>query len=741
MAAIQGVSGLASGLDTASMVDAIMKAARASTKQIETRAALYKSRSDLIKTFNTKILTAQLDLSSLKQASTFAAPTATSSNASVLTASALSTALTGSFQLTVDRVAAAQQLSSGGFSSSTASIGTGSVVVRLGTKAPVTVNIDSAHGTLSGLADSINQANAGVRAQVINDGSSTPYHLLLSSTTTGSSNTVSFDASGLSGGQSDQLKDVTATSLGSTATMSLLGRSTATNGPKVYQVKAADSGAVGTANLQTRSSSDNGSTWSAWSTAAASSTDAVSLGDGVSFKLAAGDLVANETFTLRPMQQLSAAADAQIKYGATGSTLTVTSATNTLTDLVPGVTLNLKDASTTPVTVTIATQSTGAKDAVKSFLKSYNDALDFWKANASYDGATGKAGALFGESELRRNLDALASALTNQVPGVGSTATIGQLGVAFNNNTGHMEMTESTFDSALAADPNAVAKVFANTGSSTNDLVRFGALSSKTQSGSYQVSISQAASQALMTAGGDLAETRTIDGTNNLLRLKVNGTSVALTLSPGSYSRQGLVDHVQSLLDNALTSASDKINATLNGNRLELRSRAYGSSQSIVMGAGSSALDALGLTSATTRVGQDVAGTIGGILAKGQGQVLSGATGSPAEGLRLLVTATGPLGSVVVKASKGVAQMADTALQQMTDSTTGSLFLRADTYTTQSTDLTEQIKKNDSMLAIRRFRLEKQFLAMENTIAQFNSLGSQLSAMLGMGTSNSSNKK
>lgn len=59
-----------------------------------------------------------------------------------------------------------------------------------------TVTIDSSNNTLQGIASAINNANLGVTATIINDGSSTPYHLVFTSDTTGANASMNISASG-----------------------------------------------------------------------------------------------------------------------------------------------------------------------------------------------------------------------------------------------------------------------------------------------------------------------------------------------------------------------------------------------------------------------------------------------------------------------------------------------------------------------------------------------------------------
>jgi flagellar hook-associated protein 2 len=134
--------------------------------------------------------TFQSSLSAIDTSTAFNAQLATSSNASVFTATASSGAVGGSYSVSVSQLAQAQQLVSGAFNSSgTTPIGTGTLQLSLGGTS-FTVSVDSTNNTVGGIASAINSAtgNPGITATVLTgtDGD----HLVLSSTQTGAANTI-----------------------------------------------------------------------------------------------------------------------------------------------------------------------------------------------------------------------------------------------------------------------------------------------------------------------------------------------------------------------------------------------------------------------------------------------------------------------------------------------------------------------------------------------------------------------
>jgi flagellar hook-associated protein 2 len=135
---------------------------------------------------------------------------ATPSDTSIFSASASSTAVPGNYSLSVSQLAQAQTLVAAGQTSTTTPLTDGTattLTINVGTTSGSTftssssasVTIDSSNNTLQGISDAINAANLGVTASIVNDGSSTPYRLVLTSNNSGASNSLQITTSGGSG--------------------------------------------------------------------------------------------------------------------------------------------------------------------------------------------------------------------------------------------------------------------------------------------------------------------------------------------------------------------------------------------------------------------------------------------------------------------------------------------------------------------------------------------------------------
>lgn len=109
----------------------------------------------------------------------------TSLSGSGVTAATTSKAEAGTYTLQVTQLAQAQSLSTDGVASKTTALGTGTLTLQVGTADAVSITLDSSNNTLEGIRTAINASGAGVTASIVNDGSDTPYRLVLTSDSTG----------------------------------------------------------------------------------------------------------------------------------------------------------------------------------------------------------------------------------------------------------------------------------------------------------------------------------------------------------------------------------------------------------------------------------------------------------------------------------------------------------------------------------------------------------------------------
>ena len=171
-------TGLASGLDTASIVSALVKLESLPIQSMQSKIDKAKSLNALYTKLKTKLETLEDKATALATPGKGFAFTATSSDDKVLTATVTGSALAGAHDVSVTQLAKAGRELGGGVGgaiyadSSTTTVGTGNVTI---TFAGTTTSIDVSGKTLNQAASAINDASLGVTASVINTLRSTPF--------------------------------------------------------------------------------------------------------------------------------------------------------------------------------------------------------------------------------------------------------------------------------------------------------------------------------------------------------------------------------------------------------------------------------------------------------------------------------------------------------------------------------------------------------------------------------------
>ncbi|HEY0333284.1 MAG TPA: flagellar filament capping protein FliD [Stenotrophomonas sp.] len=135
-----------------------------------------------------------------------------------------------------------------------------------------------------------------------------------------------------------------------------------------------------------------------------------------------------------------------------------TSSSNSLADLIPGVALTLtKAAEGTKTNLSVAADNSTVKANLTAFVSAYNTVNTVLKSASAYNVDTDTASALTGDAMVR----GLQQQLRGQVSG--SVYELKSLGVTIATD-GSLSLDGSKFDSAIAADPEAVDKMFGTDG-------------------------------------------------------------------------------------------------------------------------------------------------------------------------------------------------------------------------------------------------------------------------------------
>ena len=158
------------------------------------------------------------------------------------------------------------------------------------------------------------------------------------------------------------------------------------------------------------------------------------------------------------MTTITAAQDAKLKIDS----IEVTRSSNTITDAISGVTLNLTKTNVGAAsTLSIATDTKAVEDKVSAFIKAYNDVNSYIRTQTAYDTTSKKAGALNGDSAVRSIQSQLRSTVSSTLSG-GALTRMSDVGIKIAVD-GSLSLDSTKFQAALADPTKNVAALFADT--------------------------------------------------------------------------------------------------------------------------------------------------------------------------------------------------------------------------------------------------------------------------------------
>lgn len=753
-------SGLASGIDTAGIIDKMTAYAQKPITQLQQTEQGYNNKLTAWQDLNLKLAALQSATSSLTLAGTYTATSATSSNTAAASVTSLPSAALGDHSLTVNDLAKATKIVSGAQASGSASLGKAGSFTLNGKAVTI-----AASDSLNDVAVKINQAGAGATASVVNVAPG-DFRLVLSGANTGAVNQLSaLDSGGtvlndlglVNGAGAVGLRQ--ALTIGGSSGAGSLALSNATQSVGATLGITAGSAPAGTVSINGTGISIDLNTDSLSSIAdkingagiSGVSAQVVAAGDGttrqqlqilgVSSASAFGDSN-NVLSTLGVTQQAygTKVTDAQdAKFNLDG--LDMTRATNVVSDALPGATIKLLSGSpAAPASSTLSvTRNTDAiVSSINSFVTAYNATQDYIGSQNLYtapaaDAAAGTAATtppLFGDTTLNQVQDDLSRAV-NVVSG---GTTLDSIGITTDTHN-HLVVDSAKLTDALQTNPTGVFNLFGLAGVSDNTNVTFAAASAKTQASTgagFAVDVTQAATQAGLTGSSALTgplglpETLTFGGA-------LFPSAASITLAAGSSLTQ-IVAQI-----NASSTLTGKVSASADqSGHLVLTSQQFGAGNgfsvlSAPQGGGASQLGFSTNSAAPSAAtdGLDVQGTINGEAATGKGRTLTGNAGNAStDGLQLLVSATSSGVAGHVQVSHGVADAIGKTITNILDPTNGPLFGAEHSLNAQISDAEDQIQKMQDQVTAYSDYLQQMFSAMEARVSTLQSQGSAFAAQV-----------
>jgi len=181
----------------------------------------------------------------------------------------------------------------------------------------------------------------------------------------------------------------------------------------------------------------------------------------------------------------------------------ITRNSNSVTDVIPGVTIEARTTGSTSISITRDT--TMLQSDLSNLTAVYNGLVDKISMYAGYDEATETGGVLQGDATISRLLDTLRSGVTSAVPGFlsgsDSFTLASEVGLEFGStdsaglpvldDIGRMFLDTSTLNEALSSDYRGVLGLIGGSGTGVSDIddVQFTNSGDLTEGGTYEVRI------------------------------------------------------------------------------------------------------------------------------------------------------------------------------------------------------------------------------------------------------------
>jgi len=442
--------------------------------------------------------------------------------------------------------------------------------------------------------------------------------------------------------------------------------------------------------------------------------------------LTASDSGADATFTIggdldsfAAVDIVATGADAILRVGDPVTGLDVTRSSNIFSNVIDGVTLDLKQAGTGTVTVVVARDSEATVDAVKAMVEAANSLLQEIATQTDYDAETDTSSPLTGDATARSLVIDLRATMNAVVNGSGSLAFLGALGVELSRE-GTYSIDESKLREVIDNDFAAVSSLFARTGTIADTRATYLGATGLSVTGSYEVVVTTAAEVPAITGAPYSSSSQFED---------FSVTFGARTAVVGIGQDSTLAEAIIQINDALSIFGLEQLLAEEANGAIRLSTpNLFGSSYEIEVTNDS----AFGLNG--TAIGVNVAGTIGGQAASGIARTLRGTAGD-SDGVSVLVSATvadlagGSLSLGNVAVSQGLSGGLDAWLD-LIEGVDGAISRARGEWDTRIEGVDDSIADLEERMVIREGRLRREFTAMELALSQLQNQGQFLAGLL-----------
>jgi flagellar hook-associated protein 2 len=537
------VSGLVSGIDWDSTIKQLMQIERRRVTLYEDRKSENETKLNLWAQIQGKIAGLQGAAQNLDRRSEFVVKSASSSDSSVVTVQASSSAARGSHSVEVLALAKAHSIASQGFDDKNSTgVGDsgGNLVILIGDETITIADADlSSATTLDQLRNLINNSSDNedlVTASILDDGTdSGRFRLVLTANQPGIDHRISFSSNPTTLNFTSKTIDDAETGAGWSGTSALTSGGTYTgSASKSFVFSVASGGTVGTTNGMQIDWTDSAGNSGTFTVDSGDVGTPKTVAEGLTMTFAAGTLVAGDTFSTEVfVPTLTAAQDANVRIDG----IFVTQSTNQIENFVEGVTLNLLAADVgNEITISVGDDKVAMKGKIRGFVDAYNSVMQDISTFTSYDEENETAAPLLGDgflSSIRSELTSIVSQQVGSLPTGNALTHLADVGI-LSSSRGLLTIDEDDLNDALDERFEEVVSLFSQSFDAVDNKIGLVTTNEKSMGGDYSLVVNYNAS-GIPTSATINGTAATIDG---LLIRGVEGSDaegiVLSFTSPGS---------------------------------------------------------------------------------------------------------------------------------------------------------------------------------------------------------------
>lgn len=568
------VSGLVSGIDWDTTIKQLMQIERRRVDLYESRKSQNETKLNLWAQIQGKISALQGAAQNLDRRSEFVVKSASSSDSSVVTVQASSSAARGSHTVEVLALAKAHSIAAQGFNDKNSTgVGDsgGDFVIQVGDQSITIADADlSSATTLEQLRNLINNSsdnNDLITASILDDGSgSGRYRLVLTSNQPGLNNRVSVTTNPTSLDFANNAIDQVETAAGWSGTSVISSGGTYTGSVnKTFVFTVASGGTVGVDTIQidwTDSAGNSGS----FNVAPADLGNPIAVAEGLELTFQTGSLTSGETFSNEVFSPtLTQAQNSNVRVDG----IYITQSSNTLENLFEGVTLNLLSSSVGKlVTISIDNDKEAMKSKIRGFVDAYNAVMQDISTFSAFDEENETAAPLLGDgflASIRRELSAVVAQQVGQLPSGQQLNRLADVGI-MSSSRNLLTINEGKLSEALNDRFEEVVNLFSQSFEAGSNRIGLVTTNENSRGGTYSLVVNYGADGMPLSATIN-GQAATIDG---LLIRGANGSSaegIVLSFTPAG-SGAGTIDTTFRLgkgITEVVATAASRINSEESG--------------------------------------------------------------------------------------------------------------------------------------------------------------------------------